>query len=217
MPKERSATRKLIIVGAGGHAKVVAETSLAAGYDIVGFVDDFVNQAPLPGYRVLGTSSVLNEIMTQYGRDVDVFVAIGDNSVRKCMSLRIADFGVPFAILSHPSSCVSQFAQLNEGTIVMPGVIVNAGTVVGRHVILNTSCSVDHDCVIADFSHISPGVHVAGGVKIGEGCHIGIGASVVPGVTIGEWTVVGSGAAVVNDLPAHVVAVGVPARIIKRL
>lgn len=213
---QQTGAKRLIIVGAGGHAKVVADVALTAGFDVLGFADDERKEAPLPGFRVLcGVGELASTV--QGLDDVYAVIAVGDNAIRKRIAERLRNGGIALATVVHPSSCVSQFAWLGLGTVIMPGVVVNAGARIGDHVILNTSCSIDHDCTIADFVHISPGAHLAGSVSVGEGVHVGIGAAIIPGKCVREWSVVGAGAVVVKDVPPGVVVAGVPAREIRRI
>jgi len=206
----------LVILGAGGHAKVVADIALRAGFKLIGFLDDNTEQAPLPGYRVLGDMAWVQELLDE-NQDLRLIIAVGDNFTRKELAKGLQNWNTRFATVVHPSAVVSPYAAIGAGTVVMPHVTVNAGTRVGDHVILNTACSVDHDCVIGAFAHISPGVHLAGTVRVEEGAHLGVGVSVIPRKTIGAWSVVGAGGAVVEDIPPGVVAVGVPARVIRHI
>lgn len=206
---------RLMIVGAGGHAKVVADGALACGIQVVGFLSDNVG-SELLGIPVLGPLSQAAEICARHNTS-HLFVGVGDNAARKRIASEIAAIGLPFATIVHPAAVVSPFASISPGTLVMPGVVVNAGATVGSHVILNTSCSIDHDCHIGDFVHISPGAHLAGHVRVGEGAHIGIGATVIQKRNVGEWAVVGAQAAVIEDVPPRRVAVGVPARVVREL
>jgi acetyltransferase EpsM len=205
---------KLIIVGAGGHAKVVLDVALANSLTVLGFLDDRATAAPDPRYQLLGTVDMLEDLMNTQPSS-QAFIAIGDNHVRCQLDHDLLKNRRVAPALIHPFGCISSCAEFGSGTILMPGVVVNAGTQVGRHVILNTCCSVDHDCSIGDYAHISPGAHLAGTVTVGEGCHIGTGASVIPGVSIGDWAVVGAGAVVTTNIPPRSVAVGIPARAVK--
>lgn len=208
--------RRLIVIGAGGHGKVVADIALASGFEILGFLDDKGTEAPLPGFQVLGTIGQVPLLAQEWG-SLGMAIAIGDNGSRKRIVDQLRGSGLPFIRLIHPSAIISPFAHIGVGTIVMPGAVVNAGAAVGEHAILNTCCSVDHDCSIGDFAHISPGVHLAGNVAVGEGSHLGIGAFIIPGQSIGEWSIVGAGAVVVKGIPPRVMAAGVPAAKIRDL
>lgn len=204
---------QIVVIGAGGHGKVVAEVAAAAGYEVLGFFDDFAETSPLKGYLLLGRIAELSELA---GRGVGTVIAVGDNRRRRELAAGISGL-VRFATVIHPSAVVSGSAQIGEGTVVMPQVTINACAVIGSHVILNTSCTVEHDCAVGDFAHISPGAVLCGGAQIGTGAHIGAGAVVIPGCRVGSWSVVGAGAAVVSDIPDGVVAIGVPARVLRRL
>lgn len=208
--------KKLVIVGAGGHGKVVADIAMAAGYEIIGYIDDHAKDAPLPDLKVFGNLEVVPAIFST-NPEYKLILAIGDNAARKHIACSLAMDDISFAVVSHPFSAISRFAIIKPGTVIMPGAVINAGAYIGKHVILNTACSVDHDCYIGDFVHISPGAHLAGNVTVGEGTHIGVGVSVIPGCKIGEWAVIGAGAVVVEDIPPKVVAVGVPARPVRKL
>lgn len=216
LPPRECLPSRLVIIGAGGHGKVVADVAITAGFYIVGFVDDKAVSSPLPGFQILGRVHDIPSLVSQFGK-IEIAIAIGENATRKRIAESINALGVPFARIIHPSSIVSRFAQIGEGTVVMPGVVVNAGAAIGKHVILNTACSVDHDCVIGDFAHISPGAHLAGSVTVEEGVHVGTGASIIPGCSVGSWSIVGAGAIVIRNISSHVVAVGVPAKEIRSL
>ncbi len=206
----------IVIIGAGGHSKVVADAVIRAGYRVRGFIDDYAMSAPLPRYDVIGTIlGFINDWKLQ--RDIATVVAIGDNHTRMQIVKKLALPKERYATVIDPSAVVSQYASIAEGTVVLQGAIVNAGTVVGQHAIVNTSCTIDHDCKIGNYAHISPGVNLAGGVAVGEGTHLGIGSCVVPGCSVGDWSVVGAGAVVVKSIPAKCIAVGVPATVIRTI
>lgn len=209
-------SKKLVIVGAGGHGKVVADIAMTARHEIIGFIDEHAKDAPLPDLKVLGTLDAIPAIIST-NPEYKLVLAIGDNAARKDIACSLILDDISFAVVSHPFSAISRFVAIQPGTVIMPGAVINAGAYIGKHVILNTACSVDHHCYIGDFVHISPGAHLAGNVTIGEGTHIGIGASVIPGCKIGEWSIIGAGAVVIRDIPPGVVALGVPARPVRKL
>lgn len=210
--------QKLIILGAGGHARVVADAALEAGFCLAGFVDDKLTDPPLPGFAILGRVSNLPAILAEHP-EAALVAAVGDNQARRRLVELVRDLAPPreFASIRHPASIISAFASLGSGTVCLAGAIVNAGAQVGAHVILNTACSVDHDGWIGDYAHISPGAHLAGNVAVETGGHIGTGAAVIPGRKVGAWAVVGAGAVVVQDVPARTVAAGVPARKLREI
>lgn len=195
----------VIVIGGGGHAKVVIATLRASGEAVAGVYDDALPVgATVLGVPVLGPTALLAE---WDGRAV---LAIGSNRVRQ--RLAAAHPGVAWAAVVHPAAVVHESVRLGPGAVVFAGAVVQPDTEVGAHAILNTASSVDHDGRIGDFSHIAPGAHLAGAVTLGTGAFLGVGAVCAPGVRVGAWTTVGAGGVVVRDLPDHVVAMGVPAR-----
>jgi acetyltransferase EpsM len=205
---------ELIIVGAGGHSKVVTDAAIRAGFRIKGFLDDYAISAPLPGYDIIGTISDFVHNPKLY-RDQSIIIAIGSNHARMDVVKKLKLPEKRYAIVMDPSAVISRYATIAKGTVILQGAVVNAGTVIGKHVILNTGCTVDHDCEIANYVHISPGANLAGGVAIQEGAHLGIGSCVIPKCSVGKWSSIGAGAAVIKNIPPNCTAVGVPAKIIK--
>jgi sugar O-acyltransferase (sialic acid O-acetyltransferase NeuD family) len=208
---------KLVIAGAGGHGKVVCDALLAGGFppaDIVGFVDD---NRELTGRIVMGFPVLESLEAGRLDRSVRVALGIGGNSARRRQFERALALGYePFTVV-HPRAVVGGGCVLGRGVVAFANVVINPDTRIGDNVILNTGCSVDHDCRVGAHSHIGPGARLAGGVIVGEETLIGIGSSVVPGVSIGPGCVIGAGAAVIEDVEPGCVAVGVPARVVKRL
>ncbi|OZC03408.1 NeuD/PglB/VioB family sugar acetyltransferase [Rubricoccus marinus] len=198
----------VLVVGAGGHAKVVIATLRASGAEIAGMLDDAPEASPVLGVPVVGRTEVLSSHAGQ------AVIAIGSNRVRQ----RIAGEypSVAWATVVHPAAVVHESVALGPGTVVFAGAVLQPDTVVGRHAIINTSATVDHDGDIGDFVHVAPGCNLSGGVTLGEGVFLGVGGAALPGATVGAWTVVGAGGVVVRDLPANVTAVGIPARPLAR-
>jgi len=195
---------RLLVVGAGGHAKVVIDAAEEAGLDIAGVVG-----APGDAPEILG-HPVSHD---RAGLSADAFVvAIGDNATRSRIFNEYLAAGFAPASVVHPSAIVGRQALIGDGAFVAAGVVINAGARIGADAILNTGCTVDHDCIVGEHAHIGPQAALCGSVTLGEGVLLGVGSCASPGVSVGEWTVVGAGAAIVDDLPAHAVCVGVPAR-----
>lgn len=196
----------MILYGAGGHGKVIADIiRLSYGEEEILFVDQNPS-SQIEGYRVINSLS-LDRISEP------VIVSIGNNATRKKV---VSTLNVRYAKAIHPASFISSAqVEIGQGTVVMAGAIVNTFTYIGAHCILNTNSSIDHDCRIGDFVHISPGVTICGGVSVGEGSHIGAGAVVIPGIQIGNWAVIGAGSTVIENIPDYAVAIGSPAKIIK--
>jgi sugar O-acyltransferase (sialic acid O-acetyltransferase NeuD family) len=205
----------LLIVGAGGHGKVVAETAEAAGgFRQIAFVDDRV--AELNGsmrWPVIGTLSDTAGLLQSYCAAV---VAIGDAELRLEILDRLAMEGFALPVLCHPAAWVSPSASLGAGTVVFAQAVIQADAELGQGVIVNTSASIDHDCVLGDGVHVCPGANLGGGVRVGNGSWIGIGACVIQYVRIGENVTVAAGAAVIAGVGDGMTVGGVPARIIKR-
>ena len=195
----------LRIIGAGGHGKVVADVADAMNLHDIAFLDDrFPTLTHVGRFAVVGTSN---------NRSCPTrFCAIGSNATRARISDQLDLTQSP--VLIHPSAIVAPSVTFGAGTVVMAGVILNADAVVGAGVILNTACSVDHDCTLGDFSHISPGARLAGNVTVGANSWIGMGAVIREGVAIGKNAMIAAGAAVVDDIPDGVRVGGVPAKAI---
>lgn len=213
-----SAAEKAVIIGAGGHGRVVAEIlALSLEPDeISGFLDDdaYIWGQRVGGLPVLGGISAIKELCGRYPA-LSAVAAVGDNAVRKRIIEDLSGCRVKFIKALHPRAVVSGAAAIGAGTMVAAGAVINTGAVIGSHVIINTASTVEHDCTVGDFAHISPGAVLGGGVQVGEGAQVGIGATVMPGRKVGCWSVVGAGAVVVEDIPTEVVAVGVPARVVQ--
>jgi sugar O-acyltransferase (sialic acid O-acetyltransferase NeuD family) len=208
----------LLILGAGGHAKVVAETALAIGYySEVAFLDDRFNGPDhLPsvlGFPVLGPLALSHELI-HLEHFAAASVAFGNSTARLNWIEQLDASGYALPVLIHPTAWVSPSAQLGSGSVVFAQAAVQSLATIGSGAILNTGCSVDHDTKLFDGVHICPGARLAGEVVVGARSWIGIGSSVIQQVRIGADVIVGAGAAVVRDLPDGVTAVGVPARVI---
>lgn len=192
----------MYIIGAGGHAKVVAEIAELQGETIDLFIDQNESIHHLWEYSVISIFPEAN---------VKAIIAIGDNLTRKKISI---NFEAQYISLFHPFTQISTRAFIDEGTVVVGGALINADAQIGKHVIINTNSSVGHDARLGDFVHIAPNAALAGHVQVGEGTFIGMGASVLPGVKIGKWCIIGAGAVVLHDVPDGMTVVGSPAKIV---
>ena len=191
------------IYGASGHGGVVLDSILSSNGEVECFIDD-ASKSKFLGFNVLPPDRLQ--------ANDKVIIAVGNNSIRRELAEKIK--GVAFTNAVHAKSIVSSHASLGSGVAVMAGVVVNQGTVIGNHVILNTNCSVDHDCIIEDFVHVSPGATLCGGIKVGEATQIGAGATILPNVVIGKNVVIGAGAVVIKDVASNTKVAGVPSRLI---
>lgn len=224
MSNSESRSQVLLVFGAGGHGRVIADVfSRAQPGGIVNFLDDKLFGQTINGHPVIGRLSdwqkAVYELSQRFDNPIGLIIGIGDNTLRRQWALQLQqaindmDGRARFSVIADPSAVVSTTASLGPGTLLVPQSVVNANAMIGSHVILNTTCSVDHDCKLGDYVHIAPGARLAGGVQVGDGTHIGVGASVIPGIRIGAWSIIGAGSVVVEDVPNGVVAFGVPARV----
>ena len=201
---------KIAIIGAGGHAKVVADAILESGsHQIFGFFDD---EPKLWGRDILGYP-VLGPTNSWQNHSIDAFVVgIGNNLARKKAFGQLKSAGAKLATVIHPRATLGRGVALGEGVVVFSNVVVNSDSQIHANCILNTSCTVDHDCIVGAHVHLAPGVNIAGDVRLGEGVFVGIGAKIIPRISVGDWAVIGAGAAVTRDVTGCTKVVGVPAR-----
>jgi sugar O-acyltransferase (sialic acid O-acetyltransferase NeuD family) len=201
------ATHNLIVHGAGGHARVVVDCSIAQGHHVVTICDPNC-EGELYGIPIFA------DYTTPDFQDASAIIAIGDNAVRKNVASKVTH---AFANVIHPSAVCSPYASMGLGNAILHSAVIQAESVVGNHVIINTGAQVDHDCMIGDFVHLAPGVILCGNVVIGEGTFMGAGSIVIPGKKVGAWSIIGAGSVVIDNIPDNVVAVGNPARVIKHV
>jgi UDP-perosamine 4-acetyltransferase len=204
----------LVLLGAGGHAKVVIDLIRAGNqYEIMGIVDTDPSPRSVLGAPVIGSDSALPGLRGQGVQHA--FVAVGRNETRFRLAELVArnDFELVNAI--SPSAVIAPSVQLGHGIAAMAGVAVNAESAVSDLAIINTGASVDHDAYIGRCAHIGPGCTLAGNVRIGALAFLGVGVCVIPGVAVGERAVVGAGACVIRDVPSDALAKGVPARVVE--
>lgn len=201
--------RNLLIVGASGHGKVVADIALKMNkWQSVAFLDDNDDVNLSMGLDVIGKS---NEAI-EHINDCDIFVGIGNNVTRKKIHENLESKGASIPTLIHPTAVIGEQVEIAYGTVIMAGVVINCYTKIGKGCIINTGSTVDHDNEIDNFAHISPGCHLAGSVKVGQGSWLGIGSLVINNVNITDNCKIGAGAAVIRDITETGTYVGVPAR-----
>lgn len=201
--------KKLMIIGAGGHGKVVADIAQRTKeYDEILFLDDGT-ATDCMGFSIVGKTS---EIETYVNDTTDFFVAIGNAKTRERFLERLFALNANVATLVHPSAVIGSCVEIGTGTVVVAGAVINPCAKIGRGVIVNTCCSIDHDAVVEDYCHISVGARIAGEVVVGKGTWIGAGATVSNGKKIRNECMIGAGAVVVKDVTEIGTYVGVPAK-----
>jgi len=208
----------IVLLGAGGHAKVLIEALMASSAVITGIVDkdpSLVGTTVL-GVPVIGTDDILMELSPSEIRLVNGIGSIGHPRTRANLFDIFKDRGYTFATVIHPSAIVASDTLLDEGAQLMAGSVIQPGSHIGYNTIINTRASIDHDCIIGEHTHIAPGVTLSGNVTIGAKSHIGTGATVIQGISIGDKCIVGAGALVLNDVQSGITVMGVPAKKVNR-
>jgi UDP-perosamine 4-acetyltransferase len=206
----------VVIIGAGGHAKVVIELIAAdASKAIVGLTDADSTPRQVSGLEVLGGDDVLPRLRAE--GVAHAFVALGDNALRQKTAAMLQTLGFELVNAISPAATVSPSAKIGRGVAIMAGAVINADSVIGDCAIINTGAVVDHDAVLGAAVHVGPGCALAGNVTLGPRAFLGVGVSATPGVSIGMDTVVGAGACITTSLAGGVLALGVPARVVRSL
>lgn len=201
--------KRLLIIGAGGHGKVIADIALKNGYTDINFIDDHVIGECM-GFPIIGKTDEINNFSD--GK-TDFVIGIGDNSIRRTIAQRYA---VNWVTLIHPSAKIAANVAIGAGTVVMANAVINVCSNVGKHCVINTSTIVEHDNYIEDYVHLSPKVALGGTVRIGEQTHMGIGATVMNNIEVCRDCIIGAGAVVVQDITESSIYIGVPAKKHKR-
>lgn len=205
----------LLILGAGGHGKVVADTAAATGsFGTIAFLDDrHPDLDSVLDWRVIGTLQDAEKHLPSYSGFI---VALGDNKLRTQLLKQYLDLDFASPSIIHPTAYVSPAAKLGAGCVVFAQGVVNAGAQVGMGSIINTGASVDHDCVLGVGVHLCPGVRLAGEVRVGHQSTLGIASAVIPKIAIGNHVMVGAGSVVIADIEDHLTVAGVPATVVSK-
>lgn len=199
---------EVIVIGAGGHAVMVAATLLATGFNILGF---YADDPPMIGKSILGApvKGLVSDIPKKGSSKA--ILGVGSNNARQKLA---SELDLDWVTAVHPFSFVDPSATVGIGTVICAGAIVQAEAAIGAHVILNTKASVDHHTIVGDYSHIAV-AHLAGGARIDEGVFLALHSVVLPGICVGAWSTAGAGAVVTKDVDPHTLVVGVPAQPLK--
>jgi sugar O-acyltransferase (sialic acid O-acetyltransferase NeuD family) len=205
---------RLVIIGAGGHGRVVADCAQILGnYDDIVFLDDCFNKRTTNAHwKIIGRVDMWSELT-----DSDFFIAFGNNKLREKTIKKLQQVNVNLVSLIHPSAVISPRASIGKGVVVCANAVINVGTHISDGCIINTSATVDHDCELQSYVHISPGVNIAGGVTIEALSWLGIGSTVIECLTLAENTQIGAGAVVTQSTQANSLYLGVPAKRIRSL
>ena len=206
---------KIVLIGNGGHSKVIQDLILVGNhFQLFAILDDQFKEITSNGI-IYAPVSYITSLAKSY--EFKLVIAIGNNTTRKKL---VSELEIPhkqYATLIHPTAIISSSVKLGQGTVVMPNVVINADTVIGNHVIINSSSVIEHDNSINDFAHIGPNATLTGSVTVGEGTQIGAAASVIPNAKIGSWCTIGAGSTVINHIPSYSKAVGGPAKVIEKV
>lgn len=205
-----SVNNEVIIIGAGGHAKVIADIIIKRKEKLIGFLDDNKEKdtSIIENYNIIGKIEDCLKIQKE-NPDIKFIIAIGDNKIRMKISKK---YNLLYYTAIHPSAIIGIDTKIAEGTVVMANAVINSGTQIGKHCIINTGVIIEHDNKIGNFVHVSPNSTLAGTVKIERCTHIGVGATIINNINIGADVVIGAGAVVVKDIIDSGIYVGVPAK-----
>lgn len=198
---------KLIIIGASGHGKVIADIARLNGYTNIAFLDDDNSKAECNGYPVIDSIAKAKQYI-----DSDFIVAIGNARIRESIQKSLINCGLNVVTLIHPKAVIAEKVIIGIGSVIMAGAVLNSASIIGDGCIINTCASVDHDCYIGNYVHVSVGSHIAGTVAIGERTWIGIGATVSNNISIIGDCIIGAGAVVVDNIDVKGTYMGVPSR-----
>lgn len=196
---------KLIIIGASGDGKVVADIAIKNGYTDIAFLDDREDVIECAGFPVLGSTKEYSRYSNE-----DFFVAIGDPKIRESFYQLLNDYHI--VTLIHPNAVISRRVEIGKGTVVMAGAVINSDTTIGEGCIINTCSSVDHDNRLGGFVHVAVGAHLCGTVEVGDRTWVGAGATVSNNISVCDDCLIGAGAVVVKDIKERGTYIGVPAR-----
>ena len=209
--------KKIVLIGGGGHCKVVTSTlKKLDNFEIVGIVDNYKEESFISRIKIIGTDNDLKDIYqngTQYA--LITVGSVKDNTKRRKLFDMAKEIGFKFPTIISSEAIVDESVKIDEGTVIMQGSIINIDSSIGKNCIINTGAIIEHDCKIGNHCHVAPGVHISGEANTGELSFLGIGTTIIQGIKIGKNVTVGAGSVVIKDIPDNVIALGNPAKIIK--
>ncbi len=198
--------KKIIIIGASGHGKVVADIARLNGYDEITFLDDNTEKTKCGKYDVAGTTDIIEQF------DCDFIVGIGDANARRKLMDRLEKSNKRTVTLIHPDAVIAEDVIIGNGSVVMAGAVINPGTRIGNGAIINTCSSVDHDCIIGNYVHVAVGAHICGSVVIGDNTWMGAGSLAINNIQICENCLIGAGAVIIKNIDELGTYIGIPAK-----
>ncbi|MBL1275516.1 MAG: acetyltransferase [Ectothiorhodospiraceae bacterium] len=206
-------SKPVIIIGAGGHAKVLAESLLRGDQTILGFTDPDASATLFEGIPYLGTDAIIFEHRPEEILLVNGLGSVGDNRTRQAMFSSFTAKAYRFTRVIHPSAIISHIeVEMGSGCQILAGALINPGARLGNNIIINSHAVVEHDCRIGDHVHISPGAIICGNCTIDDMAYIGASSTLKQGVNIGKGAIIAAGAVVINDVPSYTLMAGVPAQ-----
>lgn len=193
-------SKKIIIIGAGGHGHVVADIAKQNNYSSIEFLDDNVNKKINRNHDIIGAINDIYKLLDDDNRNYEFFVAIGDNLIRKKIINILQNYKVVLPSLIHPKAVIDDTSVVGQGSVIMANVVVNSNSIIGDGCIINSSAVIEHNCIIHDYTHISPGVNIAGSVEIGSNSWIGVGCNIINNLTICDDVFLGAGTTVISNI-----------------
>ena len=212
------AKKKIVLIGGGGHCKVVISIlKKLDNLEIVGIADNYKIGSLISGVKVIGTDDDLKDIYKSGVHNALITVGSIKNNTKRYKLFNMAkEIGYKFPVIISPEAIIDKSVRIDEGTVIMPGSIINIDSSIGNNCIINTGAIIEHDCKIGNHCHIAPGVHISGVINIGELSFVGIGTTIIQGIKIGKNVTIGAGSVVINDILDNVISAGNPAKILKK-
>lgn len=206
--------KPVIIIGAGGHARVLFDCLRLQGVNVLGRLDKAGAENGNFDLPIIGDDSAISEYPSDTVELVNGLGSVGNMNLRTSIFSRFKKLGYRFRSVIHPSAIIAHDCELGEGVQVLAGAVINTGTKIAADTIVNTGAIVDHECIVGSHVHIAPGCTLSGGIHIGDGTHIGTGTKIIQGISIGNRALVAAGSVVVKNVPDGKKVMGVPARIV---
>lgn len=206
--------KPVIIIGAGGHARVLFDCLRLQGVNVLGMLDKAGVENGNSDLPIIGNDSAISEYPSDTVELVNGLGSVGNMNLRTGIFSKFKNLGYCFRNVIHPSAIIAHDCELGEGVQVLAGAMINTGTKIAADTIVNTGAIVDHECIVGSHVHIAPGCTLSGGIHIGDGTHIGTGATIIQGISIGNRALVAAGAVVVKNVPDGEKVMGVPAKIV---